>query len=762
MFKSLGNLLHKTPWWAIALMGLFVFLVLALFTIPFNLIALSDSGKTASEQRAIQREVDRTFGDSALNVAERVVKAMAERTEDSARKVELEIALADIDAARNDLNETASETRRVRDETQAAAKQLAKEARDAAREARDKAKEDAREAKSAAKEKIEQLRAAREEARNAQKRVGINDEGALASFDKAIAEAEVSLKDATQRIRDINSGKFKPNIPDVPNTTPPTAPTSPTKATPKSSSTESKITIKTTDNGNPNNNKDLTLTKKNEQSVKIDGVIGGTRIKGDIEIDAPEKSQLSINGVDVMTPLSSLPVAPRAPAGIPAPPAQPSPPLTPELRDNIRKKVASDVKRLGIGSALIMAFIPLFIMLVIAKYYIGRSRRAIEVANVKTKEAEFANVNRQIVEAKLMALQAQVEPHFLYNTLANVQALTEVDPPLANKMTGHLIQYLRAALPKMRENISTVGQEMELVTAYLNILKIRMGERLAFSVDIPADCLALPFPPLMLPSLVENAIKHGLEPLREGGRIDVVAIKVGEGAAAKIRMMVKDTGRGLTDAPIQAGGGVGLTNVRERLLALFGDAASLTLESNQPKGVIASIEVPAVGGVAFSAGQSTNNGIAQLASQPVVEKSWSAKTINAAARTHSVWVNILMKMFVGIIAILLVVFAVAMVGLATDMFPLNIGDTKISGMEGMALGTIALIFTFGLLSVVALIMIAIIYGLGFLIVGLVVGVPLLVLASIFPVLLPFIAVGGVVYWWWWRKNKKLRNNSQQT
>ncbi len=751
MFKALGNLLHKTPWWAIALMGLFMFLVLALFTIPFNLISFADAGKTAAEQRAIQREVDRSFGDSALNVAERVVKAMAERTEDSARKVELEIALADIDAARNDLNETASETRRMRDEAQAAAKQQAKEARDAAREARDKAKEEAREAKSAAKEKIEQLRAAREEARSAQKRVGINDEGALASFDKAIAEAEVSLKDATQRIRDINSGKFKPEIPDLPKATPPT------KATPQSSNTESKITIKTNDRDNPHNNKDLTLTKKNDQSVKIDGVIGGTRIKGDIEIDAPEKSQLSINGVDVVTPSSSLPIAPPAspvPAAIPAPPAAPSPPLAPELRDNIRKKVASDVKRLGIGSALIMAFIPLFIMLLIAKYYIGRSRRAIEVANVKTKEAEFANVNRQIVEAKLMALQAQVEPHFLYNTLANVQALTEVDPALANKMTGHLIQYLRAALPKMRENISTVGQEMELVTAYLNILKIRMGERLEFSVDIPADCLALPFPPLMLPSLVENAIKHGLEPQREGGRIDVIALKIGEGATAKIRLMVKDTGRGLTDAPIQAGGGVGLTNVRERLLALFGDAASLTLESNQPKGVIASIEVPAVGGAAFAFSQATNSGVANIAAQPDVAKSWSAKTFSAAARTHSVWVNILMKAFVGIIAILLVVFAVAMVGLATDMIPLNIGNTKVSGKEGMALGAIALIFAFGLLSVVVLIMIALIYGLGFLIVGLIIGVPLLVLASAFPVLLPFIAVGGVIYWWWWRKNKK--------
>jgi hypothetical protein len=756
-------------------MGLFVFLLLALFTIPFNLIQLSDAGKTASEQRAIQREVDRSFGDSALNIAERVVKAMAERTEDTARKTELEQALADIDAARNDLNESASEAKRARDEATAAAKQLAREARDAAREARNKAKEDATEAKNEAKEKLEQLRAARLEAQNAQKRVGINDDGALASFDKAIADAEAQLKSATQRIRDINSGKIKIDVPTPP--APPEPPT-PSKNAPKTSSSESKITFKSTDDDDPTNNKDLTLTKSGEQSVKIDGVIGSTRIKGDIEINAPEKSTLKINGVDVTMPRA--PNAPNAPnaspatAAVPAPPALPTPPISPELRDNIRKKVASDVKRLGIGSALIMAFIPLFIMLLIAKYYIGRSRRAIEVANVKTQEAESANVNRQIVEAKLMALQAQVEPHFLYNTLANVQALTEVDPPLANKMTGHLIQYLRAALPKMRENISTVGQEMELVTAYLNILKIRMGDRLEFSVDIPEACLNLPFPPLMLPSLVENAIKHGLEPQREGGRIDVVALKVGEGANAKIRMMVKDTGRGLTDAPIQAGGGVGLTNVRERLLALFGEAASLTLESHQPKGVIAMIEVPAAGSAAFSthttnAANSTNQtamNTANSAVLPTQAKTWSAKTINVAARTHSVWVNMLMKAFVGIIAVLIVVFAVLMVGLATDMFPLNIGHTKISGIEGMALGTIALIFTFGLLSVVVLIMMAIIYGLGFVLVGLAVGVPLLILASIFPVLVPFIVVGGFAYWLWWRKNKKpmkvSANNATET
>ncbi|MEI6738513.1 MAG: histidine kinase, partial [Pseudomonadota bacterium] len=489
-----------------------------------------------------------------------------------------------------------------------------------------------------------------------------------------------------------------------------------------------KITLKNATGENFAGSKDFTISKKsNEDIVTIDGMLGGTRIKGDIAIGAPEKSSLEINGINISAP--------------------PGPPLPPALRDDIRRKVSSDVRRLGIGTALIVTFIPLFIMLMIAKLYIGRSRRALEVASVKTQEAEFANVNRQIVEAKLMALQAQVEPHFLYNTLANVQALTEVDPQQANLMTGHLIQYLRASLPKMRENISTVGQEVELVRAYLNILKMRMGSRLEFGIDVPRDLENISFPPLMLPSLVENAIKHGLEPQREGGRIDVVAEKIGDGEHATIRIMVKDSGKGLSDSPIQAGGGIGLSNIRERLLALFGDKAKLTLESNIPKGVVATIETPAAGAAAFTSA-------AALATQPTAPKTWSAKTLNVAARTHNAWAGILIKVFIGIVSILGVLFVVGMIGLATNMIPLTIGETRLSGIEGMAVGTVAFMLIFGILSIVALFLIAVIYGLGFLFVGLAIGVPVVILVSLFPVLAPFVAIGFLVYWFWWRKRDK--------
>jgi hypothetical protein len=301
----------------------------------------------------------------------------------------------------------------------------------------------------------------------------------------------------------------------------------------------------------------------------------------------------------------------------------------------------------------------------------------------------------------------------------------------------------------MRENISTVGQEIELVRAYLNILKMRMGARLDFGIDVPEELLALPFPPLMLPSLVENAIKHGLEPQREGGRIDVVAERVGQGDDAMIRLMVKDTGRGFSDAPTQAGGGVGLTNIRERLLALFNGRAKLTLEANTPKGVVATIETPAKGATMFSA--VTADAAAQAETLP---KTWRGKTLRFAARTHSFWANLLVKAFVVIVSLLGVLFIVGMIGLATGSLPMSIAGTRITGVEGMALGTLALLLAFGALSIAALVVVAVIYGLGFLLFAIAIGVPILVLLSLFPPLLPVAVVGFLLYWFWWRKRTK--------
>ncbi len=472
-----------------------------------------------------------------------------------------------------------------------------------------------------------------------------------------------------------------------------------------------------------------------KQGVDFDGTIGGARISGNIDIDDNGKIK-----IEMPTPLV------------------PHPPLPPELREAIHAKVASDVARAGIGSLVVLAFIPIFIMMLIAKYFIGRSRRATAVAEQKTKEADVSNSNRQITEARLQALQAQVEPHFLYNTLANVQALTEVDPAQANQMTGHLIQYLRSSLPKMRENTSTVGQEIELVRAYLNILKMRMGERLAFDIDCPADLMSSSFPPMMLPSLVENAIKHGLEPQREGGRIDVIVQPVFTATGRRIKVSVKDTGRGLTDAPTQAGGGVGLSNIRERLIAIYGDAAKLTLESNDPKGVVASIEipvetnVPAAGSVEGAMGASGPAAAAMTATP--APTGWWSRTRHAAAATHGVWAKVMSVTFITLMVVLAVVFGLMLAALYSGALPMQVGDAHFDGIEGKALGTLLLIAAFAVVALIILVVVGLLYGLGILLVGVLIFALLATLVGMVPALAPFILIGLALYWFWWRKREK--------
>jgi hypothetical protein len=515
-----------------------------------------------------------------------------------------------------------------------------------------------------------------------------------------------------------------------------------------------------------------------KQNLDLDIDINGTKFKisgGDVD-SAKEQLKAAIKagvkeGMKNGTKAGAAPTQPPAPAASPASPAPPAPPtfspLPAEVRQDIHAKVAQDVRRIGLGSALILTFIPLFFMTLIAKFLIDRSRRAQAFAESQQKVAETQSASRQLMEARLQALQAQVEPHFLYNTLANVQALTEVDPPAANKMVGHLIEYLRAALPKMRETSSTVGQEVELARAYLNILKMRMGTRLDFEISVPADLSGVPFPPLMLPSLVENAIKHGLEPVREGGRIDVIAEKIGD----RIRVIVKDTGRGLstngtTSANAETGGGVGLANIRERLLALYGETAKLSLESNEPRGVIAIIEIPADAMVRFSAtGASPTkksgaaSATASATASAVPPKGWAGRTLSAVGTTHSVWARAMSFTFIGLMVLLAILFGLALAAMAAGWMPLTIGhtDLNLSGMEGMAIGSVLLLFVFGLLAVVALLVVAIIYGLGVLAAGLLVFIPLVILISVFPAMSPFVLFGLIIYWWFFKRKKKVKS-----
>ena len=431
-----------------------------------------------------------------------------------------------------------------------------------------------------------------------------------------------------------------------------------------------------------------------------------------------------------------------------SPPVPPTPPLPPELRAEIRRNVSGDLKKIGIGAGLVLLFIPLFILTLVAKFFIDRSRASQRVAEAKRKEAEYHRMSRQVTEAKLQALQAQVEPHFLYNTLANVQALTEVDPARANTMVGHLIQYLRNALPKMREASSTVGQELELVRAYLNILQMRMGKRLAFDISVPESLTATPFPPLMLPSLVENAIQHGLEPQREGGAVLITA-HAGDG---RLRLVVSDTGRGFGET---VGQGVGLTNIRERLAALYGDAAKLTLESNSPSGVIATLEVP-LDGLRPGAGspQADAGAFAGIAPEAAsaAPKTTTGKVLSVMGSVERTWRKALSFTFVALVVVAAVVAGLGAFGVLTGLVPVQVGTETLTGPNGALLGAAGIAIAFSVLVLVLAIVAAVVYGLGWLIVGLAIFIPVVIVIAASPALAPVVLL-ILLIWWLFRKKK---------
>lgn len=203
-------------------------------------------------------------------------------------------------------------------------------------------------------------------------------------------------------------------------------------------------------------------------------------------------------------------------------------------------------------------------------------------------ELEKSELERKAVDARLRLLQAQVEPHFLFNTLANVQALVEAGSPQASRVLKSLIAYLRAAVPRMHESGTTLGQEVDLVRAYLELMQMRIPDRLQFAVHIDPAANNLRCPPVTLLTLVENAVRHGIDPSEEGGRIDVdVAVRDG-----RCHVRVTDTGVGLQRTGI--GLGTGLSTLRERLQLAFGGGAQLNLAEIEPHGVSAELSFPAI------------------------------------------------------------------------------------------------------------------------------------------------------------------------
>lgn len=216
----------------------------------------------------------------------------------------------------------------------------------------------------------------------------------------------------------------------------------------------------------------------------------------------------------------------------------------------------------------------------------GGKRKAELEAAAADRKAAVANLERRLTEAQMATLQAQVEPHFLFNTLALIGQLIETDPPAAALVHAHLIDYLRASLPQMRAaGSATLGKQVELSRAYLAIMQARMKERLTVQFQVPDFLGSAPFPPLMLQTLIENAIKHGLEPSIAGGHIAVSA-RVDQ---ATLVVDVRDDGVGFN--PL-SGDGVGLANIHERLQLLFGASAELRIEPLAAGGTLASIRLP--------------------------------------------------------------------------------------------------------------------------------------------------------------------------
>jgi sensor histidine kinase YesM len=220
-----------------------------------------------------------------------------------------------------------------------------------------------------------------------------------------------------------------------------------------------------------------------------------------------------------------------------------------------------------------------------AAFFWLRERNAKLEAELRTRELARLEAEKQSLAAQLRLLQAQIEPHFLFNSLANVAALIEAEPTLAGRLLDALIRYLRASLQRTRAERGTLGDEVALLTAYLDVLRIRMGDRLSYVFDIPPELLRRDFPPMLLQPLVENAIRHGLEPKLAGGRLCVVAA-IEDGV---LRLRVSDDGVGFAAEP---GEGVGLGNIRARLAALYGPRARLALEAKVGAGVTAILEIP--------------------------------------------------------------------------------------------------------------------------------------------------------------------------
>ncbi len=211
----------------------------------------------------------------------------------------------------------------------------------------------------------------------------------------------------------------------------------------------------------------------------------------------------------------------------------------------------------------------------------------ISLSIISEEKIKRLEVEKSVIEAELKLLQSQMEPHFLFNTLANIRSLIDSDPRKAGDMLETFVAFLRTSLRTGRERTVPLVQELDVVKSYLDLFSMRMGKRLQYRIDLPEALRGVRIPPLLIQPLVENAVKHGLEPSIDGGEVTVAA----ERSDNRIRIRVIDSGVGIRETAGRSG--IGLDNVRRRLAIMYGDAGRLVIEENSPSGVKATIEIPA-------------------------------------------------------------------------------------------------------------------------------------------------------------------------
>ena len=247
---------------------------------------------------------------------------------------------------------------------------------------------------------------------------------------------------------------------------------------------------------------------------------------------------------------------------------------------NISDAVAIDYRNI-----IQSLFLGLIFGIIVINFFMSREKLAKAKAELQQHKISLLDNEKRMLESELKLLQSQVEPHFLFNTLSNIIGLIEKSPMRGKILLESLTHYLRATLEYSRIDSATLEDELRMVKAYLEIFKERMGKRLQYKIDVDKELYQQPFPPMLLQPIVENSIKHGLESLVDGGCINIL----GDRKANKARLIVEDSGVGLDQ---EVGTGVGLSNVQQRLKALYGDMASLILEENQPSGLRVVIEIP--------------------------------------------------------------------------------------------------------------------------------------------------------------------------